>query len=296
MIHTKELAVIMKSVGKFVHEYVGAALVKVSTQIAELGSQIKAIPSGPAGERGEKGERGDPGKSITGPKGDTGNQGEVGPAGPKGEAGKDGPIGPSGEKGLDGNDGKDGRDGRDGIAGKDGRDGINGRDALEIDIIPAIDPAKSYPRGTFAQYQRGLLRALVNTEPGDTVNMMHWTVIAGGVDDVRYPESDDPLVYSVEHHLTGGVVKRMDRRLPVPVHMGVFRDGTEYLRGQCVVWDGSTWIVRAATTKARPGEQHADWQLIVKRGRDGKSGENGKDGERGPQGPEGKPGKDRRYD
>ena len=40
-------------------------------------------------------------------------------------------------------------------------------------------------------------------------------------------------------------------------------------RGAVVTMDGSLWIAKAAATEAKPGTSD-DWQLMVKRGRDGK--------------------------
>jgi len=46
-------------------------------------------------------------------------------------------------------------------------------------------------------------------------------------------------------------------------------DKTYYKNNICT-FQGSAWIVRAPSTKARPGSGSADWRLIVKRGRDAK--------------------------
>jgi len=59
--------------------------------------------------------------------------------------------------------------------------------------------------------------------------------------------------------------------VPIPIHRGVFVAGTTYQRGDCVTWEGSTWIARHVTT-TRPGPTAAElgaWQLSTKAGRDG---------------------------
>jgi len=43
-----------------------------------------------------------------------------------------------------------------------------------------------------------------------------------------------------------------------------------YFKNNGVTHQGSAWIVRTASTNARPGSGSADWRLIVKRGRDAK--------------------------
>lgn len=51
---------------------------------------------------------------------------------------------------------------------------------------------------------------------------------------------------------------------------GIYKEGTEYVRGDGVTWGGSFWIAQTAT-KAKPGTTD-DWRLAVKKGRDGKDG------------------------
>ena len=89
--------------------------------------------------------------------------------------------GPAGEAGPPG---EPGRDGRDGMAG---RDGEPGRDALAISPLDAIDPERSYARGTYACHQGGLVNALRATEPlpadGD-LERAGWRVIVRGLDDL----------------------------------------------------------------------------------------------------------------
>ena len=70
----------------------------------------------------------------------------------------------------------------------------------------------------------------------------------------------------------------------------MYRHGTKYARGDGVTWDGCWWIAQVSDPTARPGPQnHAEWRLAVKRGRDGKDGAAGLPG---PMGPKGKDGRD----
>ena len=52
----------------------------------------------------------------------------------------------------------------------------DGRDALDLDILPAIDLEKSYPRGTYAMHDGGLWRS-----HGTTSDMRGWDCIVNGV-------------------------------------------------------------------------------------------------------------------
>lgn len=288
MIEKSEISVIVASVAKGVRSYIAAALAVVTSRIDRVERTILEIPAGP---KGEKGDPGDPGDSITGERGEVGIQGIQGPCGepgkegaigPKGEIGERGPIGPAGEKGIDG---KDGRDGRDGI-GKDGRDGENGRDALQIEILPMVDPAKSYPRGTFACHDGGLVRAKANTKPGDVSD---WDVIVRGVSDFHVKQHEDLRTYSFHVRYTGEAESQCTETFSMPALLdrGIFRDGTEYEKGDVVTWDSSMWICLADATKAKPAT--ADWRMSVRKGQNGKDG---KDGHKGDTGDEGRPGRD----
>lgn len=262
MIDDLEIDALMESTAGVVREYLSAEIGRlrkdfaheVQQMRAEFEARLKAIPAGPRGDTGPQGAKGDPGER-----------------------------GANGEKGMDG---KDGRDGRDGIAGKDGRDGEAGRDALQIDILPEIDPAKSYARGTVATHNGGLWWAFRNTKPGD---MADWMVVSDGTAAIDEIPTEDPRDWIVEFRRASGAKTVVSRHYSVPDFRGIYQDGTEYRRGECVQYGGSVWMVRTAATKSKPTEGHADWVLSVKRGRDGKDG---KDGQKGDPGPEGRPGKD----
>ena len=292
MIEQEELSTLTKSIGRSVREYVSGVIATVTARLDELDAKIKAIPAGPAGDPGPAGEKGDTGESIVGPKGETGERGEIGPAGPKGDPGERGPSGALGEKGLDGKDGKDGRDGRDGIAGKDGRDGTAGRDALQIEILPMIDPAKSYPRGTFAKHDRGLIRAVRNTEPiSEDLTSAGWDVmVAGSYTDIDQ-DPVDPRWFTFRTTETGGLSTCKKFFIPAMTYKEIYRDGTEYIRGDVVTWAGSAWHCNAESTKAKPGTPDSGWKLMVKEGREGKPGKDGV-GMEGPKGKDGRDGRD----
>jgi hypothetical protein len=56
---------------------------------------------------------------------------------------------------------------------------------------------------------------------------------------------------------------------PVMLYRGVYREGEGYQHGDVVTWAGSLWHAERATG-AKPGGPDGDWQLAVKKGRDGK--------------------------
>lgn len=243
---------------------------------------------GPAGSGGLNGKDGDPGingkDGRDGIDGASGKDGQPGPIGEKGEPGSGGPAGERGEKGLDGKDGRDGRE------GKDGRDGEPGRDALQIEILSSVDSTKSYPRGTFASFGGGIIRATRNTDPNQIeLIKAGWEVIVEGLAGIDIKQGADPREFTVTCRKTSGEKSTLSGRLPALQYQGVFSEGKSYVRGDVVNYGGSAWHCQAESTKSSPMEHSAsDWKLIVKRGRDGKDGKPGESGARGLEGPAGK--------
>jgi hypothetical protein len=163
--------------------------------------------------------------------------------------------------------GRDGVDGRDGIDGKDGQDG---RDALELDILDPIDPQRSYPRGTVAVYQGGLIKAERRTGPiTGSLAAAGWRVILRGVAGTEVEPSDDLRTLSIRVTHTDGEVVERTLRSPSLLYRGVFRDGDQYDGGDAVTYGGSLWVALRATT-TKPGDGSPDWRLAVKKGRDGR--------------------------
>jgi len=52
-------------------------------------------------------------------------------------------------------------------------------------------------------------------------------------------------------------------------HVGTWTADAEYTEQNVVTHEGSCWLCRVSSTRARPGTS-ADWQLIVKRSKDSK--------------------------
>lgn len=269
----------------------------IDAMVARFDDVEKRIAAIPAGERGAQGDAGTAG--AQGDKGDVGERGENGADGMDGKdgaPGNDGAAGGRGENGADGEDGKDGAPGNDGAAGgtgeqgqkgidgvagdpgRDGRDGAAGepgRDALEIDIRDGIDESKSYPRGTFATYRGGIIRALRATDPvTDGIAKAGWQVVLDGIAGVEHehdPENASKLMVAITR--TSGARHDVSMYLPSMRYRGVFREA-DYLPGDCATWNGSLWHCDSPTSD-KPGEIGSKgWTLAVKRGRDGKDGSN----------------------
>jgi hypothetical protein len=251
--------------------------------------------TGDVGERGEKGDTGDVGER--GEKGDTGDVGERGLSGERGEkgnAGEQGERGLPGERGEKGDTGDRGLQGERGIPGErgekgiDGADGAPGRDALEIQIVAQLDATKSYPRGTFASHNGGLIRAYRKTDPmGDDIEQAGWSVIVDGMRSVEVVQTGERTV-SVCVAKTAGAAVVNDFRFPIPLYRGVFKAGSAHQEGDLVTSGGSLWMAVKDAPNGKPDEQATDWRLVVKRGRDGKDGAPGVRGEKGDVGARGR--------
>jgi hypothetical protein len=215
---------------------------------------------GGVGERGEKGDSGERGADgAPGPQGEKGDRGEPGPAGERGERGEKGDPGERGESGLSGEKGMDGRDGR------DGNDGAAGRDALQIDVLPAINAERSYSRGTWASHDGGLWVARRTT-----VGMDGWECVVDGLAGLVI-EQNGEREFVVRATTAAG--RNFERRcaLPVLIYRGVFKEGADYQQGDTVTWGGNLWHCDVPTSEKPQPTGPKLWSLAAQRGRDGKS-------------------------
>lgn len=278
MIERAELSVLAKSVKAVIKD----SLVAIGERIDALEKRFSEIPAGPRGEKGERGDDGKPGeRGPAGERGEKGDPGECGAPGKVGERGERGEKGERGEQGISvsvvgekGADGKDGRDGRDGLNGKDGRDGIDGRDALVIDPLDSIDEARSYSRGTWACHKGGLVR----------FDGFKWKCMVRGISHESDELSPDFRTRIRKTFYTDDTVYEVATVSPAMIYREIFKEGTEYARGDCVTYDRSVWVCVVDSTKARP-DTGPEWKLAVRKGGDGKPG---KDGARGIDGKDGK--------
>lgn len=242
---------------------------------------------GQQGERGAQGAPGEPGQhGRDGANGKDGAPGERGLKGDAGDRGADGlsafeiakRSGFSGSEGewllwLRGKDGRDGANGADGQNGQDGRDGLKGetgRDALEIDVLDGIDERRSYPRGTFAAVNGGMLRAARATDPiegGRNIRDAGWTTIMRGIaSDVETLEDGGRFAVRTVTYSDGAVdVQR--RQTAMQINRGVWSASVSYQPGDIVSSNNSQWVAMAETRSAPPGNA---WRLCVRNGRDGR--------------------------
>jgi hypothetical protein len=88
----------------------------------------------------------------------------------------------------------------------------------------------------------------------------------------------------------GNDVKEFAFSVPAMIYRGIYRESTNYMRGDVVTWSGSAWHC-SADTSDKPGDGSTSWTLAVKEGRKGKDG---KDGDPGTEGKPGAPGRDGR--
>lgn len=260
-----------------------APAVDVDSLFLRLKAELPALM--PAPIKGEKGDKGDPGvdgrNGEPGPKGDPGRDGKDGS---NGIDGKDGAAGLAGKDGTPGRDGKDvdmevvralvvnavkelpppkdGKDGRDGRDGKDGAAGNAGRDAAAIEFV-SLDPAKSYPRGTFGLHKAGVWYAERATE-----GMEGWRLVASGICGAKAALLSDGRTFEFTFERSDGSAETSRAKAAIPAHTGVWREGVAYEKGDQVQHAGSSWAALEVTTD-KPGDSQA-WTLIARRGRDGK--------------------------
>lgn len=172
---------------------------------------------------------------------------------------------------------RDGRDGTDGRDGRDGQDGEPGRDAANIDVLEAIDPAIPYARGTYASHRGGIVRAFRSTDPikgNSDLERCGWHPVVRGVDDISLSFSDDARTLSIRMTRSDGKLIEKAVSIPVPIYRGAYKRGDTYGQGDCMTYGGSLWIAKRSTSTAPPSDS---WTLCVKRGQDGKDGKDGMD-------------------
>ena len=185
--------------------------------------------------------------------------GPSGPPGPPGPAGRDGVDGLPGAAGKDGLDGRHGADGAAGPAGRDGVDGPPGAAGKDgLDGRHGADGAAG-PVGPSGRDGSDGIAGLAGKDGVDGLGF--------GDLDVRF-DGDRTITIHADregHHKSWPIV------LPYLKYLGVYRDAQAYQEGDVVTWAGSTWVAHRETT-TKPGDGSKDWQLCVRKGRDGRDG------------------------
>lgn len=139
----------------------------------------------------------------------------------------------------------------------------DGRDAIDLEILPAIDEAKQYPRGTYAAHRGGLWKSYERTH-----GLRGWECIVDGIDAVSVTQ-DAVREFSISLTKSSGAEVVQKFQLPIQVYKGVYRDDETYEAHDNVTWAGSQWTSTKAQNTDKPGASDA-WILVVKAGRPGK--------------------------
>ena len=141
-------------------------------------------------------------------------------------------------------------------------DGKAGRDALDLEIIESIERSKSYPAGTFALHDGGMVLALRDTDPIEFgLDEAGWKVTQDGVKSIS-SEQIDERTHALVVTRTSGQVARLPFVTSVAnMDKGVHRPGMRYRNGDGVTKDMGFWIAQRDTDKTPP---HKDWRLAIK--------------------------------
>lgn len=229
-----------------------------------IGLRVTSYLSANPPAQGEKGEDGRDGKDgIDGKDGENGRDGTNGLDGKDGENGRDGV---DGKDGADGKDGRDGIDGKDGINGEKGIDGKDGRDGEDgVGLAGAVIDRDGELVVTTTKGAAIKLGCIVGRDGADGV----------GFDDMS-AESDGEGRVTLKF-MRGQQVKEFPLTFEIPVYRGYWREGRKCEAGHMLTHEGSVWIAKRANCSKPCLENKEDWQLAVRKGRDGKDGANGRD-------------------
>ncbi len=146
------------------------------------------------------------------------------------------------------------------------KDGEPGRDALQLELQPAIDMEKSYSRGTYAKHAGGLWRAFEATK-----GLHGWECVVEGIADLRIEQADRE--FTLVARTSSGEEVSKSIKVAALLDKGVFKMGTDYEAGDGVTWGGSYFIAQKDAPIGHPGEPGSNgWRLAVKRGRDAGKG------------------------
>lgn len=240
---------------------------------AMVRAAVDAIPPAADGKDGIDGKDGRDGEQ--GQAGEKGEKGQVGQDGTRGDDGASGADGKPGADGANGDPGEPGAKGIDGTNGRDGVDGEPGRDALQLEILPAIDFARCYPRGTYAMHKGGLWRTFEKTaaERG-------WECIVVGVAGVELEQDEQDFRKSVFRVVLSDGVKEFRPANHTPRLRDDYKAGESCEKADLVVFGGSLWMATKDTSET-PGSNTTDWKIAARKGRDGKDGLPGEPGRAG---------------
>jgi len=146
------------------------------------------------------------------------------------------------------------------------KDGEPGRDALQLELQPAIDLDRVYARGTYAKHAGGLWRAFEATK-----GLHGWECVVEGIAELRLDQVGRE--FTLVTRTSSGAEVSKSIKVASLVDKGVFKAGSDYEAGDGVTWGGSFFIAQKDAPCGHPGEPGSDgWRLAVKRGRDSSKG------------------------
>jgi hypothetical protein len=278
--------------------------------VGPKGDQGERGDKGDTGEPGGRGEKGDTGeRGAPGAKGDRGDVGPVGPVGPMGPAAKDGVDGKDGRDGVDGQSFTVADWFR---AFQDDSLGLKGEITKVISqVVAAVPPVPGEkgekgdpgvpggrgevgPAGAPGADGVGLAGALLNKDGELVVTLTNGEVralgrVVGAVGptgpagrdgmDGRdgFGFDDLQMTYDGAREFTfsfvkGEQVKAFSFSVPVMLFKGVYDEAKTYDAADVVQFGGHMYSAKRST-RMKPAEVgDNDWQLVVRRGRDGKQG------------------------
>ena len=146
------------------------------------------------------------------------------------------------------------------------KDGEPGRDALQLELQPAIDLERVYARGTYAKHAGGLWRAFEATK-----GLHGWECVVEGIAELRVDQTGRE--FTLVARTSSGAEVSKSIKVAALEDKGVFKAGNDYEAGDGVTWGGSYFIAQKDEPLGHPGEPGCDgWRLAFKRGRDSAKG------------------------
>lgn len=141
-------------------------------------------------------------------------------------------------------------------------------DAEKTPVLPAVTigtEVKGEPDAEgLAVHSGGLWRFKINAE-----GKPDWDCVIDGVKDIVVEHDGERTIKTIVT-LASGQTTEKTVTIPAMIYRGVHQEGQAYEKGDTVTRKGSIWCCAAESTDATPDGESADWQLAVKRGRDGK--------------------------
>lgn len=146
-----------------------------------------------------------------------------------------------------------------------GKDGVDGRDAIHLEVLPSINPEKSYPRNTYAKHNGGLWRSFETTD-----GMRGWECVVEGIAAFGLVKDGERNV-ALKIVGSAGLTKELPIEFNGMLFKGQFSPSKMYNVGDTVMYAGSLWHCNVKGTDQVPSDGTDAWGLCAKRGRDGKT-------------------------